>query len=157
MTQSEIQAIIDRGGFLVSMSATDASTLHEIHYSNVFIKYGNLYFGLSKFTEDNVEMMGGFYPIEQYPLREATPEEVEKYVPKKYRNTNTIFAQKAIAKANSAQANNSMDKASHIKKIREYLLFQKHPQTANTIATMTGLDYHAVNRRVGEMVSANMI
>lgn len=73
------------------------------------------------------------------------------------KTTNDIFAQKAIAKANSAQANNSMDKASHIKKIREFLLFQKHPQTANTIATMTGLDYHAVNRRVGEMVSANMI
>jgi len=73
------------------------------------------------------------------------------------RKTNDIFSQKAIAKANSAQANNSMDKASHIKKIREYLLFQEKPITAEQISIGTGLSYHAVNRRLSEMVEAEII
>lgn len=71
--------------------------------------------------------------------------------------TNSIFAQKAIAKANSTQANNSMDKASNIKKIREFLLFQEKPITAEQISIGTGLGYHAVNRRLAKMVEAELI
>lgn len=190
MTQSEIQAIIDRGGFLYRrfeglggtlLFKPKAITDIVVHGVNVYLMYD---IEGASYLHDKED----YWVIINHNFREATPEEVEKYVPKKYRknivvhettgvasggnttqvitvnssngtksNTNDIFAQKAIAKANSAQANNSMDKASHIKKIREYLLFQEKPITAEQISIGTGLSYHAVNRRLAKMVEAEII
>lgn len=86
MTEQEIESVIDKGGFLVSTSKI-GEPYEEIHYKNLRIKKGVLHYGNSRFLSDvyPTAMGADYYVISRYNWREATPEEVEKFIPKQYR------------------------------------------------------------------------
>lgn len=95
LTIEQIQAVIDKGGCLISdekeihygrleLTLDDAvqDGLYYLYYefSNLI---GNLFLKDKNFGE-------GLYTVDFYEWREATPEEIEKYVPVEYRPKNMI-------------------------------------------------------------------
>jgi len=86
LTIEEIQAVIDKGGCLVSddkeihygrLELTLDDAEQDVLYYEFSNLIGNLFLKDKKFGE-------GFYTVDFYEWREATPEEIEKYVPVEY-------------------------------------------------------------------------
>lgn len=79
MTHTEIQRTIDRCRCIVSMQKNSIRG-EELHYGNLKIEQGKLYYEHSVMLDGGSYFGSDSYRISALSWREATPEEIEKYV-----------------------------------------------------------------------------